>query len=182
LLFLPEFLGNFGILYARKLKTKRKKKTPMGYSTDFDGEFNITPKLSSDDKTFLNNLANTRRMARNVGAEYGSEGEFYVDGSGDFGQEKDDNIIDFNRPPNTQPGLWCQWNPNDTGDTLMWNGGEKFYNYKEWLQYLIDKILAPRGYTLNGEVFWNGEDSDDFGKIVVLNNVMTAKEGRRVYD
>lgn len=151
----------------------------MGYTTHFDGQFNITPKLSSDDNRFLTNFANTRRMARYVGAEYGSEGEFYVDADG---KDTDVNIIDSNRPPNTQPGLWCQWNPNDTGDALLWDGNEKFYNYKEWLQYLIDKILAPRGYTLNGEVFWNGEDSDDFGKIVVLNNVMTAKVGRRVYD
>ncbi len=40
----------------------------------------------------------------------------------------------------------------------MWNGAEKFYNYVEWLQYLIDKILAPRGYTLNGECQWFGEN------------------------
>ena len=154
----------------------------MGYSTDFDGEFTITPKLSSDDNTFLTKFANTRRIARNVGVEYGHEGEFYVDGSGDFGQEKDDTIIDFNRPPNTQPGLWCEWIPNDNGDALEWNGGEKFYNYTEWLQYLIDKILLPRGYTVNGECLWNGEDSADFGKIVVLNNLVTVKEGRRVYN
>ena len=154
----------------------------MGYSTDFDGEFTITPKLSSDDNTFLTKFSHTRRMARNVGVEYGHEGEFYVDGSGDFGQEKDDTIIDFNRPPNTQPGLWCEWIPNDNGDALEWNGGEKFYNYTDWLQYLIGNVMTPRGYTLNGEVFWNGEYNDDFGKIVVLNNVMTVKVGRRVYD
>ncbi|MEW6732812.1 MAG: hypothetical protein AB1489_15910 [Acidobacteriota bacterium] len=28
---------------------------------------------------------------------------------------------------------------------LHWSGVEKFYAYKEWLQYIIDKILIPHG-------------------------------------
>lgn len=154
----------------------------MGYTTDFDGGFNITPILSDKDKEFLIKLAETRRMIRNVGSEYGVEGEFYVDGTGFAGQDRDDTIVDYNMPPSTQPGLWCQWIPTDDGSELVWDGGEKFYNYVEWLQYLIDKILAPRGYSLNGECEWFGEDSGDFGKIVVENNIVRVKIGRRVYN
>ncbi len=36
-------------------------------------------------------------MARKVGPEFGVEGELYMDGGGDFGQAREDNIIDYNR-------------------------------------------------------------------------------------
>ena len=154
----------------------------MGYTTDFEGGFNITPNLSQKDNEFLTKFSETRRMARNVGPEYGVEGEFYVDGTGWAGQDHDKNVINYNRPPGTQPGLWCQWIPTDDGCELIWDGGEKFYNYVEWLDYLIDKILAPRGYTLNGECQWFGEERDDVGVIIVKNNKVTTKVGKLTYD
>jgi len=153
----------------------------MGYTTDFEGSFNITPVLSQKDNEFLTKFSETRRMARNVGPEYGIEGEFYVDGTGWAGQDSDTTVIDYNRPPSTQPGLWCQWVPTDDGSELVWDGGEKFYNYVEWLDYLIDKILAPRGYTLNGECQWFGEERDDVGVIIVKNNIVTTKVGKLTY-
>jgi hypothetical protein len=142
----------------------------MGYSTDFFGVFNVTPKLKQEDNEFLTKLAQTRRMKRDVTklppGYWGVEGEFYVDGEGDYGQTKDASVIDYNTPPSTQPGLWLQWIPSDDGETIQWDGGEKFYNYVEWLEYLIEMILSPRGYVLNGEVEWQGEETDDRGKIV----------------
>lgn len=153
----------------------------MGYTTDFEGSFNITPVLSQTDNEFLTKFSGTRRMARSVGPEYGIEGEFYVDGTGwAGGQDSDTMVINYNRPPITQPGLWCQWVPTDDGSELVWDGGEKFYNYVKWLEYLIDKILAPRGYSLNGECKWFGEDRDDVGVIVVENNKVTIRECRLV--
>ena len=153
----------------------------MGYTTDFEGSFNITPVLSQKDNEFLTKFSETRRMARNVGPEYGIEGEFYVDGTGWAGQDSDTTVINYNKPPSTQPGLWCQWVPTDDGSELVWDGGEKFYNYVEWLDYLIDKILAPRGYTLNGECQWFGEERDDVGVIIVKNNIVTTKVGKLTY-
>lgn len=153
----------------------------MGYTTDFEGGFNITPVLSQKDNEFLTKFSETRRMARNVGPEYGIEGEFYVDGTGWAGQDSDKNVINYNKPPSTQPGLWCQWVPTDDGSELVWDGGEKFYNYVEWLEYLIDKILAPRGYTINGECQWFGENRDDVGVIIVKNNIVTTKVGKLTY-
>ena len=153
----------------------------MGYTTDFDGSFNITPVLSQKDNEFLTKFSETRRMARNVGPEYGEEGEFYVDGTGWAGQDSDTTVINYNKPPSTQPGLWCQWVPTDDGSELVWDGGEKFYNYVEWLDYLIDKILAPRGYVINGECQWFGEERDDVGVIIVENNKVTTKVGKLTY-
>lgn len=153
----------------------------MGYSTDLFGKLKFNKQLTIEDKTFLEKLADTRRMARNVDPKYGVEGEFYVDGGGSFGQDRDDTIIDYNTPPKTQPGLWCQWVPTDDGWYLEWDGNEKFYNYVEWLEYLIEKVLAPKGYVLNGEINWQGEDSSDVGLIKVEDNKVTVLEGRVSY-
>jgi len=154
----------------------------LGYSTDFTGKFVLNKKLDEETYTFLKKLATTRRVARNVGPEFGVEGEFYVDGKGSFGQETDKTVINCNQPPSTQPSLWLQWVPTDDRLGIEWDGGEKFYEYVLWLKYIIDKILAPKGYVLNGRVHFQGEDSNDFGYIVATNNVVTVDQGHRVYD
>lgn len=146
----------------------------MGYTTDFEGTLKLNKTLTAEDKTFLEKLASTRRMARNVEG-YGVDGEFYVDGTGFMGQGNDDNIINHNRPPRTQPSLWLQWVPTQDGNGIEWDGGEKFYEYVEWLEYLIVKILAPKGYVLNGTVDWQGERDEDKGTITVKDNVVTTE-------
>ncbi|HTG59201.1 MAG TPA: hypothetical protein VMG63_07310 [Terriglobia bacterium] len=47
---------------------------------------------------------------------------------------------------------YCQWMPSDDGKLLVWDGGEKFYEYVEWLQYLIDNFFVSWGYVINGSV------------------------------
>ena len=157
----------------------------MGYTTDFTGSFKVSKPgrkfLDEKTRTFLVDLNETRRMARKMDKKYGVEGEFFVKGKGMCGQDHDDNIIDYNVPPKTQPGLWCQWTPNEDGSEIEWDGGEKFYCYVEWLQYIIDNVLEPKDYKLNGEVEYQGEDPEDFGMIVVKDNVIKNKKGKRVY-
>ncbi len=80
------------------------------------------------------------------------------------------------------PSFYCQWVPTEDGRGLEWDGGEKFYNYVQWLEYLINKFFIPWGIKLNGEIEWEGEESGDLGKIIVTNNVVEVKEGRVVYD
>lgn len=157
----------------------------MGYSTDFSGQFNLDKRLDDETFNFLNKFANTRRMARHFdqnGTAYGVEGEFYVDGKGSMGQDTDETVIDGNRPPRTQPGLWCQWIPTEDHMSIEWDGGEKFYNYEEWLLYIINNFLAPKGYTLNGQVKWQGEYGDDFGILKVRNNIVTCVHGQKFYN
>lgn len=153
----------------------------MGYSTDFFGQFKLNKKLDDTTFEFLNKLNQTRRMKRRVDAKYGVDGEFYVDGTGFAGQGHDANIVDHNTPPRTQPGLWCQWIPTEDRQGIIWDGGEKFYHYDAWLQYLIDKVLAPRGYKLTGSVEFQGEDRADFGRITVRNGKVQVKQGKRIY-
>lgn len=149
----------------------------MGYTTIFEGHFDLNKKLDAETHEFLNKLADTRRMKRNVDESvYGVEGEFYVDGEGFKGQEKEDNVIDNNEPPSTQPSLWLQWVPTDDGMAIKWDGGEKFYDSVEWIKYLIKSILAPKGYILNGIVNAEGEDGEKY-YIHTIDNSTVAYRG-----
>lgn len=154
----------------------------MGYTTEFEGRFTTDRPLDDNTLELLVGLNNTRRMKRRVGPEYGVEGEFYIEGAGFAGQTPDKTIIDYNSPPSTQPSLWCQWQINEEDkQTIAWDGGEKFYNYVEWIQYIVQRILSPRGYSLSGAVTWQGEDRSDIGKITIDNNRISVLEGKIVY-
>lgn len=228
----------------------------MGYSTDFSGSFQLSRPTTAEEKAYLDKLADTRRMQRDVAklmkiykgkgglplfqtkltkeqkelvkqleksgvkvtateivdnrtAEeiYGFKGEYFVGADGFRGQDSDDSIIDYNAASGEvayadykgdwdkreealaklnadkikQPGLWLQWVLNDSGTELEWNGGEKFYNYIEWLKYLVVHFFEPWGIKLNGEVEWSGEDRSDVGKIVVKDNVIEIYEGVKEY-
>jgi hypothetical protein len=138
---------------------------------------------------------------------YGYMGEYFVGGGGSMGQAQDDSIIDYNSASGEigwqdykgdwvlkqklqdqlnkdslkQPGLWLQWELSSDGTELSWDGNEKFYHYIEWLQYLIQHFFEKWGIKLNGEVQWQGEDSSDFGKIIVTDNVIEILNGERNY-
>lgn len=133
---------------------------------------------------------------------YGREGEYFVGG-----EANDGSILDYNEPPGSPdriddwmaywnlrqekiktgeslPGLWCQWTVDTGADgehRLVWDGGEKFYNYVEWLKYLIDHFFEKWGVKLNGQINWEGEDRSDIGQIVVKENTVTIKTGKVVY-
>ena len=147
----------------------------MGYSTDFSGKFTLNKPLDDETYKLLADLNQTRRMARQLGPEYGAEGEFYVDG------EAGESVIDYNRPPSTQPSLWCQWQPTEDRMSIIWDGGEKFYEYVDWIKYIINRVLDPKGYVLNGEVWWDGEDQSDTGLISNTDNKVNIKQATTIY-
>jgi hypothetical protein len=149
----------------------------MGYTTKFEGEFTLTRKMTDQEREYLQKFSGTRRMARKLPPEYGIEGEFYVDGGGFAGQDHEESIIDYNRPPKTQPGRWCRWEPNEEGTTIRWNGGEKFYFSVEWLRYILEKFLIPAGNGLSGSVTYQGEGDGDKGTITVADNQITLAWG-----
>src|SRR5215471_12940599 len=151
----------------------------MGYTTEFSGRFSLDRALEANHAAYLRQFAGTRRMRRSesavatlpdpcrlaVGLSPGPEGGYFVGGGGVAGQEKDASILEYNKPPQGQPGLWCQWVPTEHDDGIEWDGGEKFYHYAEWLQYIIDSFLAPWGYVVEGVVRWEGEEPGDVGHL-----------------
>lgn len=89
-----------------------------------------------------------------------------------------DNINEFSYAPS----FWCDWTVSKDGKFLHWNGSEKFYSYDAWLSYLIKKFFKPWSTVLNGEIEFQGEDRSDRGFVVVINNEVTVKKGRLVYE
>lgn len=156
----------------------------MGYTTDFYRHINIVPAPTEEFKAYINKFASVRHMVRDVdvlkqeypnyqnqcfNSDLGVEGQYFIGGT-DY---DDASILDVNRSPDGVPGLWCQWIINNDNQ-LIWDGGEKFYNYVEWLEYLIANFFEPKGYQLNGEIYWRGEEFSDSGVITVNNNDVTV--------
>jgi hypothetical protein len=180
----------------------------MGYTTYFTGRLVTTNPVTDEQLEYLSKFIKSRRMKRDVKIlcemdkgrngfpgmtletntpeeVYGNDGEYYVDDA------VPESIIDYNKPPGQgngkkglcQPGLWCQWEVKRDFDIptticLEWDGGEKFYNYVEWLNYLIKHFFSKWNIVFNGSIEWKGEDGSDRGVIVVEDNVVkigTAK-------
>lgn len=159
----------------------------MGYSTDFNGGLHLSTPLTEQQENYINTFASTRRMKRDpevlqrvykgehgFNGTYGVDGEYFAKDDGEYGQSRDESIIEYNSPPSTQPGLWCQWIIED--GQLMHDGGEKFYHYTEWLQYLINNFFSAWQVKLNGQIKWQGEDMEDRGLITVIDNIVTSEE------
>lgn len=171
-----------------KARINHKQKVAiMGYTTDFEGAVEVEPPLNKDEISFLKDLVESRRMHR-------LRGPLYVLGASDhFGNEDRSDVVDYNRPAVTQPGLWCQWEPSDDGYLIHWDGNEKFYYSVEWMQYIIENLLSEAGrdyveyhhsgdprldkftfnHVVNGEIHAQGEDEDDTWKLVVKDNIVT---------
>ena len=104
----------------------------------------------------------------------GEEGAYYVSGGGGYGQADESSIIDYNKAPADQPGLWCQWVPIDEGNQIEWDQGEKFYDASKWMAYLIQHFLGPWGYELDGTVEARGEEHGDQWLLRVRDNKVTT--------
>ncbi len=134
-------------------------------------------------------------VRESVGLPVGPQGAYFIGGAGMAGQNRDASIKDYNnapggkqydtvngawtkikRPEWSQPGLWCQWVPNEDGTAILWDGKEKFYEYVARIDYRIKNFLGPWGYTLNGEVDWDGEETGDNGVIHIQDNKVEAIE------
>lgn len=167
----------------------------MGYTTIFKGYFCFDRPLSAHHAALLDGLARTRRYKRDVsklaeelGISSGAALERYGDDAGlyydpedfvSFGQTRTASCADYNTPPGRgplrQPGLWLKWRYRPEHAALEWDGGEKFYAYKEWLEWILLVINLGEGlwgtpYLLNGTVTYHGEDADDCGTITVQDN------------
>ena len=112
----------------------------MGYTTKFEGQFDLEPKM--DSLSIVDTL------------EIWSDGE--------------DGPIDG----------YCQWEVTKDRQHIKWDGNEKFRDYIEWLQYIIDDLLLPNGYILMGSVQYSGEDMSDRGTLLIVDG--KVKDIKRV--
>lgn len=86
--------------------------------------------------------------------------------------EDPDRIEDTEHPTRS----YLQWVPSETLDALVWDEGEKFYDYEQWLQWIL-RWLADRGVRASGQFDWRGEDGSDIGRITVVDSAVTVEKG-----
>lgn len=58
------------------------------------------------------------------------------------------------------PGFWCHWDVQDY-NRLVWDGGEKTYDFPQWLEYLIENHFKPWGVKVSGKMLAMGERKND---------------------
>ncbi len=120
----------------------------VGYSTDFSGEFELSRHLTAEVVAVVKKFCSERHDVQWFPSdEYNVHGEVV---------------------PVGQDSPWCQWAVSEDGKHLAWDGGEKFYSYVEWLEFLIERFFGPWGVEVSGRVEWQGEYDQDVGKIVML--------------
>lgn len=162
----------------------------MVYSTDFKGSFHINPPLKPEHTAYLQKFSDTRRVDRDeaisskiddpiriaVGLPAGLAGGYTLIDTDPFGPVVDNSVVDYNNPPEGQPGLWCEWTPTDNGIELEWNhatfivSSSFFYCYLDWLIYLNEHFFQPWGYRLSGQVQWKDENKNRKGFITIDND------------
>jgi hypothetical protein len=82
----------------------------------------------------------------------------------------------YTSTPDTIPTTYNQWTTNEDGTMIIFNGGEKFYDYVHWLRWIVKHYLKPRNLTIDGSVTWQGEKIDDVGIIFATDNRITSRK------
>lgn len=93
-------------------------------------------------------------------------------------------FLEANENPDSidpSPGIrsYMQWVPSESLDAIVYDGNEKFYDYAQWLQWVLDQ-LQKMGVTAEGSIVWQGESTGDTGVLTVNANVLIVKKGNRM--
>ena len=121
----------------------------MGYSTTFSGAFTLTPCPKTETIILLRSL----------------EGVSNRDDLEECLNVPEAGAIITTLGP--MPDSYNQWELTKDCQHLEWDGGEKFYHYDAWLQWLIDYVLTPQGITIAGTVEYAGEEISDRGILTI---------------
>ncbi|MCO5338561.1 hypothetical protein [Delftia tsuruhatensis] len=91
-------------------------------------------------------------------------------------------LLEFNQEPDLiqgdKPNSYLQWVPSEDLSHIVWDEGEKFYDYNEWMTWLI-RHLDGIGIKVNGHLYWVGEDRTDTGEIAVIDSQMTVTPNKK---
>lgn len=148
----------------------------MGYTTGFQGAFRLSQALDQSQIDLLKKVHDQRH-------EDGQDVEYECPGQSDVIVQHRWTTVRRPRKyrgeqdiwgSNRYPSCYCQWVLSSDHSDLIWDGGEKFYNFVGWLKYLIAHFFKPWNVSLNGVIDWSGEDPSDSGTLVVTNNDITV--------
>ena len=124
----------------------------MGYDVYYNGEVTVTPALTEGDAAVVRAATNfddteeTRALFAAIAAS----------------------------PEPDLPHHGGLLEISEDRECILPEQDESRHGFRMWLRLLIEHYLAPRGYVLEGEVTWQGEDRDDCGTIFVKDNQVEA--------
>lgn len=157
----------------------------MSYHVRYDGKLSVVPPLNPAEVKALATFHDSRRISTTAGP---------LD-TRDLSSGHPD-VIDYNTPPEGQPGLWCDVTPLEDGTHLGVDPNRENGDITPWVEYLIDHLLKPgavyseipesvgekdvlRSFTfdhvVNGEMKCVGEDGDVWLLRVKDNVVKSVK-------
>lgn len=158
----------------------------MRYPIQFDSHLTLDRPLSPQHLAYLNQFVQIRRVALSVehlqaipdplreavGLPLGEEGAYFVDLDFDHERLLEPMVLNINKPPHGQPSLWCAWRFDLGGASLSYSDSYNLYRCYVWLQYLLEHFLLPWGYRVHGEIYWQGAEAADHGKITAHGNTL----------
>ena len=115
----------------------------MGYNTDWNGQLNLSRKLTDKEQEEWDTIQNERHDSE---YEYGNKNREY-------------------------PSIWCGFEVN--GDVFEWDTNEKTYMGQEWIRFFVNKVIEwnkEKEIIVEGEMEWRGENMGDNGKVKVKYN------------
>lgn len=121
----------------------------MGYTTEFEGKFKIEPQLPGSFVAEVNDLL----AGRHDGQGWSSDPYNYPS----------NNLGTIEVP---RGAVWCQWELENDGEAtcIEWNGAEKFYFYKEWMENILAYVRGRYpSMVVDGRMMYRGEDMRDVG-------------------
>ncbi len=124
----------------------------MGYDVYYNGEVSVTPPLTEGDAAVLRAATNlehtdaTRALFAAIAASPEPDLPYHA------------GLLEI----------------SEDREFILPEQDESRHGFRMWLRLLIEHYLAPRGYVLEGEVTWEGEDRDDCGTIFITDNQVEA--------
>jgi len=124
----------------------------MGYCGYYNGEVSVTPRLTEDHAALVHALVKFEQSDETyaIFAAIAASPEPDLPGYADVLEVSGDRL------------------------RLLPEEGESRHGIRLWLRLLLQYLFVPLGYTLNGEIFWEGEDGDDSGGIFIKDNQLEA--------
>jgi hypothetical protein len=130
----------------------QSKETAMGYDVYYNGEVDVAPPLTENDAVIMRAFVNREQIeeTRTILAAIAASAEPDLPGHEGLLEVSEDRSC------------------------ILPEEGESRHGVRMWLRLLLEHFLVPRGYVLNGEVWWEGQDPDDRGCIFIKDNQIEA--------
>lgn len=122
----------------------------MGYNVYYRGEIRITPSLSKEHAALVLAFSKGERtqLTEAIYKPIAASAEPDLPGYSDLFELSDDRSL------------------------IVPDESESRHGLRLWLVLLIEHLLEPLGYKLNGDVIWTADEDDDRGTIFVRDNVV----------